>query len=106
MVVIEQPEVVCKTLTHLGMPTAAPEFAAARRPPLLALAAAGVGDERRVELDAEFVEPEVERVEDVGAGGRLLGGAVRRSREFGSIAACLVASPPGQVVVDGAWAGA
>ncbi len=56
---IEQREVVCKILTHLGLPTDAPEFAAARGPPLLALAEAAVSDERRVELDAEFVEPEI-----------------------------------------------
>ena len=36
-----------------------PEFAAARGPPLLALAEAAVSDERCVELDAEFVEPEI-----------------------------------------------
>lgn len=59
MAVIEQPEVVCKILTHLGLPTAAPEFAAARGPPLFALAEAAVADDRRVELDAEFAEPEV-----------------------------------------------
>ena len=43
--------------------------------------------------------------EEVGAGGRLLRGAVRRTLEWGSIAACLVASPLRQVVVDGAWTG-
>ena len=45
--------------TRRGGPTAVPEFAAARGPPLLALAEAAVSDERCVELDAEFVEPEI-----------------------------------------------